>query len=95
MDQQTPSSNQEASNVMALQLLVAQFLCFAAQIGSPSFSQTDETSSGDVDEVLMPSTTLDVTTCKGDIDQVATLAKPQAKTPQPIASSSAVLMVLR
>ncbi|KAK1670046.1 hypothetical protein QYE76_058205 [Lolium multiflorum] len=56
--------------------------------------KTDETSSGDVDEVLMPSTTLDVTTSKGDIDQVATLAKPQAKTPQPIASSSAVPMVL-
>ncbi|KAK1650104.1 hypothetical protein QYE76_067909 [Lolium multiflorum] len=55
---------------------------------------TDETSSRDVDEVLMPSTTLDVTTSKGDIDQVATLAKPQAKTPQPIASSSAVPMVL-
>ncbi|KAK1604804.1 hypothetical protein QYE76_028477 [Lolium multiflorum] len=79
---------------MALQLLLAPFLCLAAQIGSPSFLQTDETSSGDVDEVLMPSTTLDVTTSKGDIDQVATLAKPQEKTPQPIASSSAVPMVL-
>jgi hypothetical protein len=56
--------------------------------------QTDETSSGDVEEVLMPSTTLEVTTSKGDIDQVSTLAKPQAETPQPIASSSAVPMVI-
>ncbi|KAK1621411.1 hypothetical protein QYE76_026928 [Lolium multiflorum] len=40
--------------------------------------KTKETSSGDVEEVLMPSTTLEVTTSKGDIDQVATLAKPQA-----------------
>ncbi|KAK1677848.1 hypothetical protein QYE76_038696 [Lolium multiflorum] len=39
--------------------------------------KTDETSNVDVAEVLMPSTTLDVTTSKGDIDQVATLAKPQ------------------
>ncbi|KAK1626995.1 hypothetical protein QYE76_001310 [Lolium multiflorum] len=57
-------------------------------------AKTDETSSGDVEEVLMPSTTLEVTTSKGDIDQVATLAKPQAETPQPIASSSAVPMVI-
>lgn len=56
--------------------------------------QTDETSSGDVEEVLMPSKTLEVTTPKGDVDQVATLVKPQVETPQPIASTSADPVIL-
>jgi hypothetical protein len=41
--------------------------------------QTDATSGENVDEVLMFSTTLDVTTLESNIDQIATLAKPQAK----------------
>ena len=31
-----PFLDQEASHVLVLQLLLAQFLCFAAQIGSPT-----------------------------------------------------------
>jgi hypothetical protein len=56
--------------------------------------QTDETSSGDADadDILLPSTDLVVTTSKGDIVQVATLAKPQAETPQPIISSPALVV---
>ncbi|KAK1660466.1 hypothetical protein QYE76_048625 [Lolium multiflorum] len=61
---------------------------------APTAVTTAMTRSGNVDEVLMPSTALNVTTSTGDIDQVATLAKPQAETPQPITSSSAVPMVL-
>ncbi|KAK1629365.1 hypothetical protein QYE76_003680 [Lolium multiflorum] len=57
-------------------------------------SNTDDTSSGEVKEVVMPSTTLDLATSKSVADKAATLAKPSAETQEPIASSSAAPMVL-
>ncbi|KAK1677775.1 hypothetical protein QYE76_038623 [Lolium multiflorum] len=57
-------------------------------------SHTDDTSSGEVEEILMPSTDLDVATSEGVVDKVANLAKPQAETQEPITSSSAVPLVL-
>ncbi|KAK1680057.1 hypothetical protein QYE76_040905 [Lolium multiflorum] len=57
-------------------------------------SNTDDTSSGEVEEVVMPSTTLDLATSKSGADKAATLAKPSAETQEPIASSSAAPMVL-
>ncbi|KAK1663788.1 hypothetical protein QYE76_051947 [Lolium multiflorum] len=57
-------------------------------------SNTDDTSSGEVEEVLMPSTTLDLATSKSVADKAATLAKPSAETQEPITSSSAAPMVL-
>jgi hypothetical protein len=56
--------------------------------------QTDDTSSGEVEEVLMPSATLDLATPKSVADEAATLAEPAAETQEPIASSSAVPLVL-
>ncbi|KAK1669350.1 hypothetical protein QYE76_057509 [Lolium multiflorum] len=56
--------------------------------------KTDDTSSGEVEEVVMPSTTLDLATSKSVADKAATLAKPLAETQEPIASSSAAPMVL-
>ncbi|KAK1668432.1 hypothetical protein QYE76_056591 [Lolium multiflorum] len=56
--------------------------------------QTDDTSSGEVEEVLMPSATLDLATPKSVANEVATLAEPAAETQEPIASSSAVPLVL-
>ncbi|KAK1679869.1 hypothetical protein QYE76_040717 [Lolium multiflorum] len=50
--------------------------------------------SGEVEEVLMPSTTLDLATSKSVADKAATLAKPPAETQEPIISSSAAPMVL-
>ncbi|KAK1695615.1 hypothetical protein QYE76_012312 [Lolium multiflorum] len=63
------------------------------QDSSPSqeVSNTDDTSSGDVEEVLMPSATLDLATSKSAADKVANLAKP---TEKPITSTSAVPLVL-
>ncbi|KAK1616808.1 hypothetical protein QYE76_022325 [Lolium multiflorum] len=55
---------------------------------------TDDTSSGEVKEVVMPSTTLDLATSKSGVDKAATLATPSAETREPIASSSAAPMVL-
>ncbi|KAK1626897.1 hypothetical protein QYE76_001212 [Lolium multiflorum] len=55
---------------------------------------TDDTSSGEVEEVLMPSATLDLATPDSVADKVATLAKPTAETQEPITSSSAVPLVL-
>ncbi|KAK1663704.1 hypothetical protein QYE76_051863 [Lolium multiflorum] len=55
---------------------------------------TDDTSSGEVEEVVMPSTTLDLATSKSVADKAATLAKPSAETQEPITSSSAAPMVL-
>ncbi|KAK1604955.1 hypothetical protein QYE76_028628 [Lolium multiflorum] len=57
-------------------------------------SNTDDTSSGEVEEVLMPSATLDLATSKSVADKVANLAKPTAETQEPITSSSAVPLVL-
>ncbi|KAK1641623.1 hypothetical protein QYE76_059428 [Lolium multiflorum] len=57
-------------------------------------SNTDDTSSGEVEEVVMPSTTLDLATSKSVADKAATLAKPSAETQEPITSSSAAPMVL-
>ncbi|KAK1607960.1 hypothetical protein QYE76_031633 [Lolium multiflorum] len=57
-------------------------------------SNTDDTSSGEVKEVVMPSTTLDLATSKSGVDKAATLATPSAETQEPIASSSAAPMVL-
>ncbi|KAK1661904.1 hypothetical protein QYE76_050063 [Lolium multiflorum] len=53
-------------------------------------SNTDDTSSGEVEEVLMPSAALDLATSKSVADKVADLAKPTA---EPITSSSAVPLV--
>ncbi|KAK1695016.1 hypothetical protein QYE76_011713 [Lolium multiflorum] len=57
-------------------------------------SNTDDTSSGEVKEVVMPSTALDLATSKSGVDKAATLATPSAETQEPIASSSAAPMVL-
>ncbi|KAK1604834.1 hypothetical protein QYE76_028507 [Lolium multiflorum] len=57
-------------------------------------SNTDDTSSGEVKEVVMPSTALDLATSKSGVDNAATLATPSAETQKPIASSSAAPMVL-
>ncbi|KAK1665944.1 hypothetical protein QYE76_054103 [Lolium multiflorum] len=57
-------------------------------------SNTDDTSSGEVKEVVMPSTTLDLATSKSGADKAATLATPSTETQEPIASSSAAPMVL-
>ncbi|KAK1661514.1 hypothetical protein QYE76_049673 [Lolium multiflorum] len=56
--------------------------------------QTDDTSSREVEEVLMPSTTLDLATSKSVADKAAPLAKPTTETQEPIASSSAAPTVL-
>ncbi|KAK1579280.1 hypothetical protein QYE76_037394 [Lolium multiflorum] len=64
---------------------------------SPSnqeISDTDDTSSGEVEEVPMPSATLDLATSTSVADKAATLAKPTAETQEPITSSSAVPLVL-
>ncbi|KAK1697991.1 hypothetical protein QYE76_014688 [Lolium multiflorum] len=57
-------------------------------------AQTDDTSSGEVEEVLMPSTTLDLATSKSVADKAVNLSKPTAETQEPITSSSAVPLVL-
>ncbi|KAK1613362.1 hypothetical protein QYE76_037035 [Lolium multiflorum] len=57
-------------------------------------SNTDDTSSGEVEEVPMPSATLDLATSKSVADKVANLAKATAETQEPIVSSSAVPLVL-
>ncbi|KAK1663518.1 hypothetical protein QYE76_051677 [Lolium multiflorum] len=57
-------------------------------------SNTDDASSGEVKEVVMPSTTLDLATSKSGADKAATLAETSAETQEPIASSSAAPMVL-
>ncbi|KAK1687227.1 hypothetical protein QYE76_048075 [Lolium multiflorum] len=57
-------------------------------------SNTDDTSSGEVEEILMPSITLDLATSKSVADKAATLAKPPAETQEPIISTSAAPMVL-
>ncbi|KAK1605223.1 hypothetical protein QYE76_028896 [Lolium multiflorum] len=57
-------------------------------------SNTDDASNGEVEEVVMPSTTLDLATSKSGADKATTLAKPSAETQEPIASSSAAPMVL-
>ncbi|KAK1667115.1 hypothetical protein QYE76_055274 [Lolium multiflorum] len=56
-------------------------------------SNTDDTSSGGVEEVQMPSANLDPVIPKGAVDKVANLAKPPAETQEPITSSSAVPLV--
>ncbi|KAK1627138.1 hypothetical protein QYE76_001453 [Lolium multiflorum] len=61
---------------------------------NPEFSNTDDTSSGEVKEVMMPSTTLDLTTSNSGAEKAATLATPSAETREPIASSPAAPMVL-
>ncbi|KAK1651618.1 hypothetical protein QYE76_069423 [Lolium multiflorum] len=50
--------------------------------------------SGEVEEVLMPSATLDLATSKSVADKVANLAKPTAETQESITSSSAIPLVL-
>ncbi|KAK1630903.1 hypothetical protein QYE76_005218 [Lolium multiflorum] len=56
-------------------------------------SNTDDTSSGGVEEVQMPSANLDPVIPKGAVDKVANLAKSPAETQEPITSSSAVPLV--
>ncbi|KAK1645897.1 hypothetical protein QYE76_063702 [Lolium multiflorum] len=58
---------------------------------SQEVSNTDDTSSEDVEEIVMPSATLDLATSKIVADKVATLAKPTAK---PIITTSAAPPVL-
>ncbi|KAK1661399.1 hypothetical protein QYE76_049558 [Lolium multiflorum] len=53
---------------------------------SPALKKTNETSSGDVEEVSMPSATLDLATSTSVAGQVANLAKP---TEKPIITTSA------
>ncbi|KAK1602716.1 hypothetical protein QYE76_027028 [Lolium multiflorum] len=66
-----------------------------ARLATVGFQEkTDDTSSGEVKEVVMPSTTLDLATSKSGVDKAATLATPSAETREPIASSSAAPMVL-
>ncbi|KAK1648835.1 hypothetical protein QYE76_066640 [Lolium multiflorum] len=66
-----------------------------ARLATVGFQEkTDDTSSGEVKEVVMPSTTLDLATSKSGVDKVATLATPSAETREPTASSSAAPMVL-
>ncbi|KAK1603573.1 hypothetical protein QYE76_017894 [Lolium multiflorum] len=60
---------------------------------SPSLKKTDDTSSGEVEEVPMPSATLDLATSTSVADKVANLANPTAETQEPITSSSAVPLV--
>ncbi|KAK1653255.1 hypothetical protein QYE76_071060 [Lolium multiflorum] len=57
-------------------------------------SDTDDTSSGETEEVLLPSATLDLATSKSVADKVANLAEPAAETQEPIASSLAAPLVL-
>ncbi|KAK1686429.1 hypothetical protein QYE76_047277 [Lolium multiflorum] len=56
-------------------------------------SNTDDTSSGGVEEVQMSSANLDLVIPKSAVDKVANLAKPPAETQEPITSSSAVPLV--
>jgi hypothetical protein len=85
-DPQVSSPSQEVSNVITS--LVHISCCpIATWIGSPFLLQINETSSDDVEEVLMPSTTLDLATSTHGADQVADLAKPSEK---PIVTTSAV-----
>ncbi|KAK1670918.1 hypothetical protein QYE76_059077 [Lolium multiflorum] len=65
-----------------------------ASSSNQEISNTDDTSSGEVEEVPMPSATLDLATSKSVADKVANLAKPTAETQEPITSSSAVPLVL-
>ncbi|KAK1682514.1 hypothetical protein QYE76_043362 [Lolium multiflorum] len=61
---------------------------------SSSNQETDDTSSGEVEEILMPSATLDLATPDSVADKAATLTKPIAETQEPITSSSAIPLVL-
>ncbi|KAK1649524.1 hypothetical protein QYE76_067329 [Lolium multiflorum] len=63
----------------------------ARQLG---LGQTDDTSSGEVKEVMIPSTTLDLATSNSGAEKAATLATHSAKAREPIASSPAAPMVL-
>ncbi|KAK1670336.1 hypothetical protein QYE76_058495 [Lolium multiflorum] len=66
-----------------------------ARLATVGFQEkTDDASSGEVKEVVMPSTTLDLATSKSGADKAATLAETSAETQEPIASSSAAPMVL-
>ncbi|KAK1651147.1 hypothetical protein QYE76_068952 [Lolium multiflorum] len=65
-----------------------------AQRADASRELTDDTSSGEVEEILIPSTTLGLATSKSVADKAATLAKPTAETQKPITSSSTAPLVL-
>ncbi|KAK1679167.1 hypothetical protein QYE76_040015 [Lolium multiflorum] len=54
--------------------------------------KTDDTSSGEVKEVMMTSTTLDLATSNSGAEKAATLATHSAETREPIVSSSAAPM---
>ncbi|KAK1604819.1 hypothetical protein QYE76_028492 [Lolium multiflorum] len=60
----------------------------------PDFAPSASKKSGEVKEVVMPSTTLDLATSKSGVEKAATLATPSAETQEPITSSSAAPMVL-
>ncbi|KAK1664000.1 hypothetical protein QYE76_052159 [Lolium multiflorum] len=56
-------------------------------------SNTDDTSSGEVKEVMMPSTTLDLAASNSGAEKAATLVTPSAEAREPITSSPAAPMV--
>ncbi|KAK1667050.1 hypothetical protein QYE76_055209 [Lolium multiflorum] len=56
-------------------------------------SNTDDTSSGEVKEVMMPSTTLDLTASNSGAEKAASLVTPSAEAREPIASSPAAPIV--
>ncbi|KAK1697190.1 hypothetical protein QYE76_013887 [Lolium multiflorum] len=67
----------------------------ASRLTTVGFQEkTDDTSSGEVKEVVMPSTTLDLATPKSGVEKAAILATPSAETQEPINSSSAAPVVL-
>jgi hypothetical protein len=55
--------------------------------------QTDDTSSGKVGDVPMPSASPDLATPEGADETVAHLAKPPATTHEPIVSPSAIPLI--
>jgi hypothetical protein len=84
-DPRASSPSQEVSNVIASPVRIS-CRSIATRIDSPFLVQTNETSSGDVEEALMPSVTLDLATSTSVADRVANLAK---STEKPIITPSA------
>ncbi|KAK1696354.1 hypothetical protein QYE76_013051 [Lolium multiflorum] len=80
----SPSSQEVSNVIISLVTLHVNPLPFGS--ANHFLLQTEETSSGDVEEVLMPSATLDLATSTIAADQVADLAK---STEKPIITTSA------
>ncbi|KAK1629371.1 hypothetical protein QYE76_003686 [Lolium multiflorum] len=90
----TVGFKETAPEPAASQLPSKQDRVVYVQRADASRGLTNDTSSGEVKEVVMPSTTLDLATSKSGVDKATTLATPSAETQEPIASSSAAPMVL-